>query len=124
MLGREKTENYLKVILRLQERTRIVRAVEIASELGVSRATVSVALKDLRLFGYITMLGDRGIILTEEGRMIAQSVTERYRFYSEMLRSIGISPKTADQDACYLEHGLSQETFDALKTYFRQKKEC
>ncbi|MBQ4465147.1 MAG: metal-dependent transcriptional regulator [Oscillospiraceae bacterium] len=121
MLGREKIENYLKVILRLQERNRMVRAVEIASELGVSRATVSVALKDLRQFGYITLLDDRGILLTEEGRTIAQTVTERYRFFSEMLRTIGISPKTADQDACYLEHGLSQETFDALREYFGTK---
>lgn len=118
MLGKEKTENYLKVIYRLQKMERSARGVDIAYELGVSRPTVSVAVKELEKEGYITTDSGSSAVLTEKGLAVAMSVTEKYSFFIDMLRFLNVSPSTAKIDACQLEHSLSDESFTALQKFF------
>ena len=119
MLGKEKTENYLKVIYRLQRMHGDVRGVEIADELNVSRPTVSIAIKDLEKSGLIKTNYDSSIRLTDEGISLAKAVTEKYDFFMDMLRFLHVDMNTAKEDACRLEHSLSEESFKALQTFFQ-----
>lgn len=119
MLGKEKTENYLKIIYRLQKSEGRARGVDIAGELNVARPTVSVTIKELEKTGYVSTYGDGSAVLTEKGLEIAQAVTERYTFFVDMLHFLGIQGIQAKDDACHLEHSLSEESFKALKIFFQ-----
>lgn len=119
MLGKEKTENYLKVIYRLQRMHGDVRGVEIADELNVSRPTVSIAIKDLEKAGYVTISFDCRFRLTGKGIERAKEVTEKYDFFIDLLRFLKVNPSTAKADACKLEHSLSDESFAALQKFFQ-----
>ena len=119
MLGKEKTENYLKVIYRLQRMHGDVRGVDIADELNVSRPTVSIAIKELEKEGYLTINFDSGLRLTDKGIEYAKAVTEKYDFFMDMLRFLHVDMNTAKEDACRLEHSLSEESFQALQTFFQ-----
>ena len=119
MLGKEKTENYLKVIYRLQRMHGDVRGVEIADELNVSRPTVSIAIKELEKEGYLTINFDSGLRLTDKGIEYAKAVTERYDFFIDVLHFLRVDSNTAKEDACRLEHSLSEESFQALQTFFQ-----
>ena len=108
------TEDYLKIIYILS-RQREVHGADIAEELGVSRPTVSIALKALEGEGYITRDDSRAICLTEEGLDIAKSTYERNQTFQTMLESLGVDHETAAADACLMEHAVSPESFRALK---------
>ena len=108
------TEDYLKIIYILS-RQREVHGADIAEELGVSRPTVSIALKALEGEGYITGDDSRAICLTEEGLDIAKSTYERHQTFQTMLESLGVDHETAAADACLMEHAVSPESFRALK---------
>ncbi len=108
------TEDYLKIIYILS-RQREVHGADIAEELGVSRPTVSIALKALEGEGYITRDDSRAICLTEEGLDIAKSTYERHQTFQTMLESLGVDHETAAADACLMEHAVSPESFRALK---------
>ena len=108
-------EDYLEMILRLNEERGYARSVDIATGLGVSKPSVSVAMKQLREGGYILMDKDNYITLTDAGMEIAQRIYERHKVLTRMLALIGVDEKIAEADACKVEHDISVQTFNALK---------
>ena len=115
----ESLEDYLETILLLQKRTGQVRSIDIATEMNFSKPSVSVAMKNLREKGYITMAGNGYITLTASGLQRAESVLERHTLLSDWLISIGVSRETALEDACKIEHDLSEASFEAIKKKIR-----
>ena len=113
----ESAENYLETILVLKERNGTVRSVDIAAEMGFSKPSVSVAMKNLREQECITMGEDGLISLTEKGRKIAESVYERHTLFTQWLVSLGVDAGTAAEDACRIEQVLRKETFEAIKRH-------
>lgn len=113
----ESAEDYLESILILSRRMPHVRSVDVAHELGYSKPSVSVAMKNLRQGGYVVMDEDGYLLLTESGRAIAEKIYERHTLFSTVLTKLGVDPKIAAEDACRIEHAISQETFDAIKKY-------
>lgn len=113
----ESVEDYLETILVLSKRLPVVRSIDIANELEYSKPSVSVAMKNLKGRGYITVSSEGYIVLTEEGRKLASDTYERHTLISQWLVELGVSPETASADACRIEHDLSQESFDALKCH-------
>ncbi len=110
----DRAEDYLKYIYILSK-TQSVRGTRLAEMLGVSKPTVSVALKTLERDGYICMNEEREIFLTEVGRKIAAHTYEKNRAFENLLLKIGVQDTIAHEDACRMEHAVSAETFDALK---------
>lgn len=117
----ESAEDYLEAILILQERNGHVRSVDIAEELGYSKASISVAMKKLRENGYISMAKDGNITLRKSGQKIADHIYERHKFFTEYFTSIGVDPVVARQDACRIEHDISDETFEKIKEAIRKQ---
>lgn len=113
----ESVEDYLEAILVLSKRLSYVRSIDIANELNYSKASVSVAMKNLRTKNYIYVSNEGYICLTEEGRHIAETVYERHSLISSWLISLGVNPEVATADACKMEHDISDESFSALKKY-------
>lgn len=117
LITNESVENYLETILRLSEKLPVVRSVDIAEELGYKKSSISVAMKNLKNQEYITV-SDRGYIqLTESGMGIARKIYERHDVISTWLVTLGVDPQVASDDACKLEHVLSDQTFNALKNH-------
>lgn len=111
----ESGEMYLETILVLKNRLGLVRSIDIANEMGFSKPTISVAMKKYREDGLVSM-DDQGFInLTEEGRDIAEKIYERHQVISLVLMALGVSEKHATEDACKMEHDISDETFAVLK---------
>ena len=117
MKVQESAENYLEAIYILRNRNGHVRSIDIATELGYSKPSVSRAMKLLRENNYIVMEDDGSIQLTDAGTAIAQNMYERHTFLSAFLKNLGVDEKTAIEDACRIEHVISQETFDRLKAF-------
>ena len=115
------SEDYLEMMLMLKESKGYIRSIDIASELGVTKPSVSYATKRLRENGYISMNPEGLIELTETGLKIAQKIYNRHKVISNFLISIGVSEKTAYEDACKMEHDISAETFEALLNHFEHK---
>ncbi len=113
----ESAENYLETILILQKRKGNVRSIDIANELGFSKPSVSIAMKNLRENGYIEVNAESNILLLDKGREIAEKMYERHTLLSSCLQALGIPPDIAAEDACRIEHVISAETFDAIKRY-------
>ncbi len=111
----ESLEDYLETILLLQKRLGQVRSIDIANEMNFSKPSVSVAMKNLREKAYITTSDNGFITLTETGKQRAESVLERHTILSDWLISLGVSRQTALEDACRVEHDLSEESFNAIK---------
>ncbi|MDE6475770.1 MAG: metal-dependent transcriptional regulator [Erysipelotrichaceae bacterium] len=117
MAIQESGENYLETILILEKRNGIVRSVDIAKELHFSKPSVSRAMNVLKNDGYIEIEKGGSIHLTAEGRKIAEQIYERHLLLTEYLIYIGVNEQTAMEDACRMEHIISQETFDCLKKH-------
>ena len=113
----ESAENYLETILILSKKLPVVRAVDISNELGFKKSSVSIAMKNLRLKNQITVTDAGFIYLTDEGRTIAEMIYERHELLSSCLIRLGVSPETAAEDACKIEHVISPESFDAIKKH-------
>lgn len=113
----ESAENYLETILMLQNVKPSVRSIDIVNELGFSKPSVSVAMKNLRNNGYILMDSDGYITLTASGKEIADKMYERHTFLSAWLISLGVDTQTATEDACRIEHVLSAGSFEAIKKH-------
>ena len=113
----ESAEDYLEAILMIQRNKGVVHSVDIANEKNFSKASVSVAMKKLRENGYISMEKDGAIKLLEPGLEIATKIYERHELLTDMFIALGVSPETAAEDACKVEHDLSIETFEAIKNY-------
>lgn len=117
MHSNESSENYLETILMLSEKLPVVRSVDVANELGYKKPSVSIAMKNLREKGHISVTEQGYIYLTETGKKIAESVYERHEYLSMFFKKIGVSNKIADEDACRIEHIISPETFEAIKKH-------
>ncbi|MFA0814373.1 MAG: metal-dependent transcriptional regulator [Anaerofustis sp.] len=119
----ESGENYLETILILEKRNGAVRSIDIANELGFSKPSVSRAMSLFRSDGLITVTEEGHIHLTDKGMQIAREVYERHNTISDFLVSaLKVDRKTADQDACRIEHVISEETFEKMKHYLYQAK--
>ncbi len=116
----ESSEDYLEAILRLREQKGQVRSVDIAALLNVTKPSVSFAMKKLRENEYIHMGGDNLITLTEKGEGIARRVYDRHKTIMSFLMRLGVEEPTAREDACKIEHDISQESFDALRRHLTQ----
>lgn len=116
----ESAENYLEAILMLSKTRPVVRSVDIAEELGFKKSSVSVAMKNLRENGYITVSQDALISLTAKGQEIAERVYERHQVLTDCLLRLGVNPANAKADACRLEHDLSDDSFAKIKAYYLQ----
>ncbi len=123
MAIRKSGEDYLETILVLAERTGSVHSVDVAAELGYTKASVSVAMKKLRQDGYLTMETDGELRLTQTGLKIAQRIYERHRTLTNFFISLGVDPEVASEDACKVEHDLSEETFQRLLEHARSSLE-
>ena len=113
----ESAENYLETILVLHQRKGSVRSIDIANELEFSKPSVSVAMKNLRLNGYIEMDPNGEIRLLEPGLEIAQRVLEKHTLITKFLLALGVSPEVAAEDACRMEHVISNESFEAIRKH-------
>ena len=113
----ESAENYLETILMLGKKLPVVRSVDIANELGFKKSSVSIAMKNLREKNHITVTDAGFIYLTDSGKEIAEMIYERHEFLSKWLTSLGVPEETATEDACKIEHVISQETFDCLRKF-------
>ena len=111
----ESAENYLETILILQKRNGTVRSIDIASELDYTKPSVSIAMKHLRENGYIEMDAGGYITLLDTGLAIATKMYERHTVITEFLQSIGVPAEIAAEDACRIEHVISEESFEAIK---------
>ena len=120
----ESAEDYLEAILMLQEEKGYARSVDIAGLLGVTKPSVSFAMKKLRENGYILMDEDSLIALTESGEAIARRILDRHNTLSSFLESLGVDEKTAREDACKMEHDLSQASYDAIRRRMQGCEEC
>lgn len=118
----ESGENYLETILVLHQRTGFVRAIDIATELGFSKPSVSRAMSVLREAGHIEVARDGQITLTESGRAIAEKIYERHQLLTEYLTALGVSPEIAAEDACRMEHVISEESFQKLKEHVQNQR--
>ena len=120
MVIHESAENYLESILILQERRGYVRSIDIVNELGYSKPSVSVAMKKLRESGYISMAADGGITLNESGMEVASRIYGRHKTLAKLFIMMGVSPQTASEDACKVEHDISEETFIHIQQFLEK----
>ena len=122
---RESAENYLETILILSQRKGKgeVRSIDIVNELEFSKPSVSVAMKNLRENGYITVDKDGYIRLTDKGLEIAEKMYERHTLLTKWLTALGVDEKIAVEDACRIEHVISEESFEAIKKHIPTKSE-
>lgn len=118
----ESAENYLETILILSKIRNPVRSIDIASELDYTKPSVSIAMKNLRSSGHIRMDDDGHITLTESGLKIAESMYERHLLISDWLIFLGVDKKTALEDACRMEHVMSEQSFKAIKGHIENCK--
>ena len=110
-------EDYLEAMLMMKERHGYIRSIDVADYLGVTKPSVSYATKRLRESGYITMDKDGLITLNDSGLQIASSMLDRHHMLTRFLVSLGVDRKTAEEDACRMEHDISAETFDCIRAH-------
>ena len=122
MTVRESGEMYLEAILVLAKKSGYVRSIDVSEYLGYSKPSVSRAMGILREGGYILMEKDGAITLTDSGKKLAETIYERHTVLSELLIRLGVDEKTATDDACRIEHVISDESFQAIKQYYDQHK--
>ena len=116
------TEDYLEVMLMLKKKHGFIRSIDIASELGVTKPSVTYTTKRLRENGFITMDAKNMITLTDSGMEIASRIYERHKLLTEYLIALGVDEKTAREDACKIEHDVSEKTFEAICRHVDRKQ--
>ena len=122
MTVRESGEMYLEAILVLAKKSGYVRSIDVSEYLWYSKPSVSRAMGILREGGYILVEKDGAITLTDSGKKLAETIYERHTVLSELLIRLGVDEKTATDDACRIEHVISDESFQAIKQYYYQHK--
>lgn len=120
MIINESAENYLETILILSKKLPVVRSVDISNELGFKKSSVSIAMKNLREKGHITVTDAGYIYLTESGSQIAEMIYERHELLSKWLHALGVPKDIATEDACRMEHVISKESFEAIKKHVKK----
>ncbi|MBQ6384886.1 MAG: metal-dependent transcriptional regulator [Lachnospiraceae bacterium] len=118
---RKSAEDYLEAMLIMKEKHGYIRSIDIAEHLGVTKPSVSYATKRLRENGYITMNRDGMITLTDSGMKIADKIYTRHKALTSFFVQIGVNEEQAREDACKIEHDISEETFSALCKYALEK---
>lgn len=121
MALRESGEDYLESIYVLSERQGIVRSIDVAEYLGVTKASVSKAMATLESNGYVEM-GKRDVHLTERGLEVARQMWERHCFFVGLLEDAGVSAEVASQEGCHMEHCLSEESFEKLRAMLAREE--
>lgn len=121
---RKSAEDYLEMMLMLKEKHGYIRSIDIADELGVKKPSVSYATKRLRESGYITMDQDSHITLTESGMQIATRMYERHTTLTDLLIALGVDEAVAREDACKIEHDLSEQSFNAICRHVGKDREA
>ena len=111
----ESIEDYLETILILSRRLPAVRSIDVANELNFSKPSISVAMKNLKTRRYITMSEEGYILLTNEGRKLAENIYERHTLLTDWLVHLGVDPRIAASDACKMEHDITLESYEAMK---------
>ncbi|EOS61861.1 hypothetical protein C815_00380 [Firmicutes bacterium M10-2] len=118
----ESLEDYLEAILVLSKQLPVVRSVDVASYLGFSKPSVSHAVKLMVEQNLIELDHSKCIRLSELGKTVAEGTYQRHVFFSSMLEEIGVPKEIAQEDACRIEHVISEETFDAIKAYYKKNE--
>ena len=113
----ESGEMYLETIYRLSKEKNHVRAIDVGEHMGYSKPSVSRAMGLLKKGEFITVNRDGGILLTEKGRVVAEKIYERHTIMTNLLVMLGVDPEVAAEDACRLEHAISDASFDAIKAH-------
>ncbi len=116
----ESGEMYLETILVLSKEKEFVRSIDISENMGYSKPSVSRAVGLLKKEGHIVVDGKGYITLTDSGKKIAQTILERHEILTNTLKAIGVSEETASKDACKIEHNISEETFEAIKSAYKR----
>ena len=116
-------EDYLEAVLVLQQKQGMVRSVDVARHMEVSKPSVCHAVATLRDGGFLPMDEDYFLQLTDAGLEVAEQIYEKHRFFTERLIEAGVDPETAERDACRMEHVISQESFEHLKNAYKTKEE-
>ncbi|MCI6660048.1 MAG: metal-dependent transcriptional regulator [Peptoniphilaceae bacterium] len=116
----DSVENYLEAIVVLERSLGMVRSVDLANHLNISRASVSNAIKKMEADGQVTMGEGGALLLSEEGRRIGREIDERHQTVKGLLIHIGVSEENAENDACRIEHAISAETFDRIKELLKK----
>ena len=119
----ESVEDYLETILIISEEKPVVRSIDIANEMGFSKPSISVAVKNLKEKGYISVSDEGYITLTESGKALADRVYDRHKFFRKWLISLGVDEETANDDACRIEHVITEETFNAIRKSVKERSE-
>ncbi len=122
MAIQESGEMYLETIYILSKERGYVRAIDISEKMSYSKPSVSRALGLLKNDGHITVDDGGSIVLTKSGKEIAKQIYERHTILSKVFMSLGVDEKTATEDACRIEHYISERTFEALKKHFEEKR--
>ena len=117
-------EDYLETILVLQKKLGMVRSVDVARHLEVTKPSVCHAVATLRDGGFLTMDSDYFLHLTDVGQEVAERIYEMHRFFTDRLIEAGVDPETAERDACRIEHVISEETFERLKVAHKQSEKA
>ena len=114
----ESGEMYLETILILSKKKPFVRAIDVGEYMGFSKPSVSRAIGLLRNGGFVDVSDGGGLILTETGREVAEKIYERHLYLTKVLMEMGVDEETATEDACRMEHVVSDKSFEAIKRYF------
>jgi len=117
-------EDYLETILVLQKKNGMVRSIDIANHMSFSKPTISIQMKRFSENGYITFDENRNIHLTEKGNEIALRIHARHTLLVDVLIAIGVNEEQAYEDACKIEHNISQETFECIKKFYKGCEKC
>lgn len=117
MVPTESAENYLEAILVLSKEKPVVRSVDVSNHTGFRKSSISIAMKNLKAEGYITISPEGYIYLTDSGMKIASMIYERHQVLSQWFINLGVDEKVAVEDACRIEHDISEESFAAIKKY-------
>ena len=118
----ESAENYLETILALSQKKQFVRSIDVVNEMNFSKPSVSVAMKHLREDGHIVMDENGYITLTDSGLEIANNIYERHKLLSDLLIKLGVEQEIAKEEACRIEHDISQDTFEKIKKWLKDNQ--
>lgn len=117
----ESGEMYLETIWVLSQKRPRVRSIDVSEHMGFSKPSVSRAIGTLKKGGYITVADDGSITLTADGHTVAEKIYERHTVLTRLLTTLGVDPETAAADACKMEHDISDQTLDAIKSFIKDK---